>query len=110
MARLSVLLAVLLVVLTCNAYACVLPLQQTSAMDCNSGTEEPVRGACDAFLDIDPQSQLSSYEAVHTVHLACALPVQLLSDTCIPSVRMDEPPRHTDLSIHHSIHTTILRI
>jgi hypothetical protein len=110
MARISLLLAMLLVVLTFNAYACILPVLQTAEMDCTSGAEEPVRGTCDAFLEIGPQSQLTSYETVQTVHLACALPVQLLSDTCIPSVRIDEPPRHTDLSIHCSIHTTVLRI
>ena len=54
MVRISVLLAFLLIVLTFNAYACVLPLQQTAKMDCASGTEEPVRETCDAFLEMGP--------------------------------------------------------
>jgi hypothetical protein len=110
MARISVFLAVLLVVLTFNAYACVLPLPQTSAMDCPSGTEEPVRGTCDAFLDIGPQSQFLSHSAANTFHLECALPVHLLPDTFVPLVRITNPPRSTNTPIHLSIHTTVLRI
>jgi hypothetical protein len=37
MRRISLLLAFLLVVLTFNAYACILPLQQSAEMDCTSG-------------------------------------------------------------------------
>ena len=33
----------LLLVLTFNAYACILPLQTPSQMDCSSTTEQPVR-------------------------------------------------------------------
>jgi hypothetical protein len=110
MARISVFLAVQLVVLTFNAYACVLPLPQTSAMDCPSGTEEPVRGTCDAFLDIGPQSQFLSHSAANTSHMECALPVHLLLDTFVPLVRIIDPPRSTNTSIHLSIHTTILRV
>ena len=110
MARVSVFLAALLVVLTFNAYACVLPLQQSTGMDCSSGTEAPVRGTCDAFLDIGPQSQLSSHTAAYTSHLECALPVHLLPDTFVPLVRITNPPRSADTPIHPSIHTTVLRI
>jgi len=110
MARISVFLAVLLVVLTFNAYACVLPLQQTSEMDCTSGMEKPVRGTCDAFLEIGPQSPFSSHDAAKTFHLACALPVHLLPDTFVPLVHIIKPPRSTDTPIHLSIHTTVLRI
>jgi hypothetical protein len=110
MVRISVFLAVLLVVLTFNAYACVLPLPQTGAMDCSSGTEEPVRGTCDAFLDIGPQSQFVSHSAANTFHLECALPVHLLPDTFVPLVRITNPPRNANTPIHLSIHITILRI
>lgn len=110
MARVSVFLAVLLVVLTFNAYACVLPLQLPTEMDCTSGMEQPVRGTCDAFLEIGPQSQLPFHTALHTFHLVCALPVPLLPDSFIPLVRITEPPRSADTPIHRSIQTTILRI
>ncbi|MGYP001401769715 len=110
MARISVFLAVLLVVLTFNAYACVLPLPQTSTMDCPSGTEEPVRGTCDAFFDIGPQSQFLSHSAANTSHLECALLVHLLPDTFVPLVRITNPPRSANTPIHLSIYTTVLRI
>jgi len=110
MVRISLFLAVLLIVLTFNAYACVLPLPQTSAMDCPSGTEEPVRGTCDAFLDIGPQSQFLSHIAANLSHLECALPVHLLPDTFVPLVRITNPPRSTNTPIHLSIHTTVLRV
>ncbi|MBX3331964.1 MAG: hypothetical protein KF722_16275 [Nitrospira sp.] len=110
MVRVSAFLAFLLVVLTFNAYACVLPLQQSAGMDCPSETEEPVRGACDAFLEIGPHSQFSSNAAVSTFHLECALPVPLLPDTFVPLVRVTKPPGSTDTPVHFSIHTTVLRI
>lgn len=110
MGRASVFLAVLLVVLTFNAYACVLPLQQSTEMDCTSGMEEPIRGACDAFLEIGPHSQFSSNVAVSLFHFECALPIPLLPDTFVPLVRLTEPSRIADTSIHRSIHTTVLRI
>jgi len=110
MARLAAFVSVLLVVLTFNAYACILPLQQTSEMDCTSGMEEPVRGTCDAFLELGPQSPFSAHPVVHTLHLECALPVPLLPETFLTLGRVTEPPRNTDTPIHHSIHTTVLRI
>jgi hypothetical protein len=110
MVRVSVFLAVLLVVLTFNAYACVLPLPQLPEMDCTSGTEVPVRGTCDAFLEIGPHSQFSSHDTVNTVHLERTLPVPLLPYTFVPLVLVTEPPRSADTSIHFSIHTTVLRI
>jgi hypothetical protein len=110
MARISVFLAVQLVILTFNAYACVLPLPQTSAMDCPSGMEEPIRGTCDAFLEIGPQSQFLSHDAANPFHLAYTLPIHLLPNTFVPLVHITNPPESTDTPIHPSIHTTILRI
>ena len=110
MVRVSVFLTVLLVVLTFNAYACVLPLQQSTEIDCTSGMDEPVRGTCDAFLEIGPQSQFSSNAAVSLFHLGWALPISLHPDTSVPLVRVTEPPRIADTSIHRSIPTTVLRV
>ena len=110
MVRVSVFLAVLLVVLTFNAYACVLPLQQSTEMDCTSGMEEPVRGTCDAFLEIGPHSQFSSNAAVSLFHLECPLPIPLLPDMVVPLIRVTEPLCIADTSIHRSIHTTVLRV
>jgi hypothetical protein len=110
MARIAVFLVFLLVVLTFNAYACVLPLQQSAAMDCSSGMEEPVRAICDAFLEMGPQPQSSVHDAVNTFHLECVLSVRLLPDTFVPFIRVTEPPRSADTPIHLSIQTTVLRI
>ena len=59
MTRICTFLVLLLLVLTFNAYACLLPLQPESAMDCSSATEQPVRETCDAFLELGPQSHAS---------------------------------------------------
>ena len=42
MRRIAIFLVLLLLILTFNAYACLLPLQPES-MDCSSATEQPVR-------------------------------------------------------------------
>lgn len=110
MARVSVLLALLLVVLTFNAYACILPLPQPPAMGCPSETEEPARGTCDAFLELGPQSQASFSDSAPTFQLQCALPVHLLLDSFVPLVQVTEPPHSADSPIHLSIPTTVLRI
>ena len=110
MARISVSLAFLLVVLTFNAYACILPLPQPSAMDCPSETEDPARGTCDAFLELGPQSQGFFSDSTHTLQAHCVLPVSLLPNTLIPFVQITEPPRNTDTPLHRSIQTTVLRL
>jgi hypothetical protein len=110
MARLSVFLASLLIVLTFNAYACILPLQAATDVDCTSGTEEPVRGTCDAFLEIGPHSQPSFHDAVTTVHLACASSTPLFPDTGVPLVRLTKPPWNAETPLHRSIRTTVLRM
>lgn len=111
MRRISLLLAFLLVVLTFNAYACILPLQQSAEMDCTSRTEEPARGPCDAFIEMGPSPQgLSSHATISIVSLECALPKPHLPDTFVPLVRINKPPGRADTSIHLSIQTTVLRI
>ena len=110
MARVSVFLAVLLVVLTFNAYACVLPLQQTSEIDCTSGMEEPVRGTCDAFLELGPHSLSASSHTVPPLHLEWTWLMYLLPEAPTPLVHITESPPFTALSLHCSIHTTVLRI
>ena len=110
MRRIAVLLVLLLLVLTFNAYACILPLPQPPAMACPSEPEEPVRGTCDAFLELGPKSQASFSNSTHTFQLHCALPVSLLSNTFVPLVQVTEPPRSTGTPLHFSIPTTVLRI
>lgn len=109
MRRIAVFLVFLLLVLTFNAYACVLPLQTVAQMDCSSDTEEPVRQICDVFLELGPQSHLSLTHAVSSFAVEFVVP-QLFSDT-FSSVFTSTPlPRHTVFQIHLSIPTTILRI
>lgn len=110
MTRLSVLLAVLLALLTFNAYACILPVPQTAGMDCSSGTEEPIRGTCDAFLELGPHSLSASSHVVHPVHLEWTWPMHLLPESYTRTIHITESPPPTTPSLHCSIQTTVLRI
>jgi hypothetical protein len=109
MHRMAIVLAFLLLILTFNAYACVLPLQTSTQMDCPSGTGEQARQTCDAFLEVGPQSQFSSHQVVSTVNLECAVPVQG-SDSVVSGFEPTPPPCGSDTPIHRSIPTTVLRI
>lgn len=109
MARLCGFLAVLLLLLTFNAYACVLPLSTTSEMNCSSTTEEPIRQTCDAFLEIGPHSESSSNYGVTTLHLDFDAPGQFL-ETGLPVSQPLRPPRGADTEAHLSIQTTVMRI
>ena len=77
MRRMAIFLVTLLLILTFNAYACVLPLQTSTQMDCSSGTEDHARQTCDAFLEIGPQAQLAANHAVSSFSLEWAAPLQL---------------------------------
>jgi hypothetical protein len=108
MARLCAFLAVLLLLLTFNAYACVLPLSTPAEMNCASTTEEPTRQTCDAFLEIGPHSEGSSNHSVTTLHLDVELPVPFPG----PIFSVSQPARPSgsiDTHLHLSIHTTVLR-
>jgi hypothetical protein len=114
MARLCGLLVVLLLLLTFNAYACVLPLPSSSVqMDCSSHADKPVqqtvRQTCDAFLEIGPHSQFSSNQTDTTSNLEYAMPVQLPDAFVFVSVPTP-PPRSADTPTHPSIPTMVLRI
>jgi hypothetical protein len=109
MHRMATVLAFLLLVLTFNAYACVLPLQTATQMDCSSGTDEQTRQTCDAFLEIGPHSQFSSHHVASTVTLECAVPSHV-SDAFVSSCESTPPPRGSGMSVHRSIPTTVLRI
>ena len=110
MARICSFLALLLLVLTFNAYACVLPLPTPSTMHCSSNTEEPVRQACDAFLELGPHSQVSSHHGLTaTITLDFEVAVQLpVTVFCV--LTPDHPPRDSDTPTHFSTSTTVLRI
>lgn len=109
MRRMAALLVFLLLILTFNAYACILPLQTVTQMDCSSDTEEQARQTCDAFLEIGPQSQLSILDHVSAFTVDDAVP-SLLPDTFHSVFRSAPPPRHTVFPVHLSIPTTVLRI
>jgi hypothetical protein len=103
-------LILLLLVLTFNAYACVLPLQPESAMDCSSATEQPVRQTCDAFLQLGPQSPVSfNYELPILKVVDFEAAPQLPTSVSLV-FRLEHPPRGADTPIHLSITTTVLRI
>lgn len=106
MRRIALFLVFLLLVLTFNAYACVLPLQTVAQMDCSSDTEEPARQTCDAFLEIGPQS---TAHAVSLFTFEYAVPIQLVV-TYNPVFTPSPPPRHAVSPIHLSIPITVLRI
>ena len=109
MSRICIFLVLLLSVLTFNAYACVLPLQSVSAMDCSSATEQPVRQTCDAFLELGPQSQASSSQELPTLQVDFEAVPQLPTPALVV-FRPEHPPRGADTPIHLSISTTVLRI
>jgi hypothetical protein len=109
MRRMASSLVLLLLVLTFNAYACILPLQSGSAIDCSSATEQPVRQTCDAFLEFGPQSHTSFTQELPFVN------VDMDADHQLPTsihlyFRPEHPPRTANTPIHLSIPTTVLRI
>jgi len=109
MPRIASFLVLLLLVLTFNAYACVLPLQPESSMDCSSATEQPARNTCDAFLELGPQSHASLTQELPTINVDFDAAPQLPSSVFIV-FRPEHPPRGADTPIHLSIPTTVLRI
>jgi len=109
MRRLSTTLVLLLLLLTFNAYACVLPLQPVSGMDCSSATDRPVRQTCDAFLELGPQSHASFPQELPIIHLDFIAASQLPTSAFVV-LGPEHPPRGADTPIHLSILTTVLRI
>ena len=102
-------LVFLLLILTFNAYACILPLQTVTQMDCSSDTEEQARQTCDAFLEIGPQSQLSINPVVGSFMFEYPVP-SLLPNTFHSLFTSTPSPRDAVFPIHLSIPTTVLRI
>ena len=109
MRRLSIFLVSLLLILTFNAYACLLPLQPQSAVDCSSATEQPVRQTCDAFLQLGPQSLASFTQELPTINVEFVAAPQPPTSVFLV-YRTEHPPRGADTPIHLSIPTTVLRI
>jgi hypothetical protein len=110
MRRMASSLVLLLLVLTFNAYACVLPLQSGSAIDCSSATEHPVRQTCDAFLELGPQSHPSSVHDLPILKLVDFEVAPQLLTSVFHIFRPEHSPRGADTPIHLSIPTTVLRI
>ena len=102
-------LVFLLLILTFNAYACVLPLQTVTQKDCSSEREDQARQTCDAFLEIGPQSQPSTNHAVSSFVFECAVPTEL-PDTFLSVFRPIPQPRDAVSPLHLSIPSTVLRI
>jgi hypothetical protein len=109
MRRLAIFLVLLLLILTFNAYACLLPLQPES-MDCSSATEQPVRQTCDAFLQLGPQSHASSSQELPIVKVLEFEAAPQLPTPVLRVFRPEHPPRGADTLLHLSIPTTVLRI
>lgn len=109
MSRLSTSLVFLLLLLTFNAYACVLPLQTASNMDCSSTTEESPRQTCDAFLDIGPHSKHVSDQSSSIILLEVTLSSSPLNLEC-SNYLSPTPPAIQNTGTHISIPTTVLRI
>src|SRR5215467_5062707 len=109
MSRIATLLVFLLLILTFNAYACLLPLQPQSEVDCSSATEQPVRQTCDAFLQLGPQSLASFSQELPTINVDFDVAPQLPTSIFLV-YRTEHPPRGADTPIHLSIPITVLRI
>src|SRR5690348_14308119 len=109
MSRLAAFLVFLLLVLTFNAYACLLPLQPPSEMNCSSTAEEPSRQTCDAFLEIGLHSEQTSS---HTT-LLLQVDFDHADQLCDPALAVALPPApflSFETPTHFSIQTTVLRI
>ena len=109
MRQIAAFLVFLLLILTFNAYACVLPLQTVSEKDCSSEPEEQARQTCDAFLVIGPQSQPFANHPASLFTFEDAAPIQLRV-TFNPVLTPTPPPRNAVSPIHLSIPITVLRI
>ena len=109
MRRLAAFLVLLLLILTFNAYACLLPLQPES-MDCSSATGQPVRQTCDAFLELGPQSHASSSQELPILKVLEFEAAPQLPASLFLLFRPEHSPRSADTPIHVSIPTTVLRI
>ena len=105
----AVSLVFLLLILTFNAYACVLPLQTTTEMDCDADTDTQARQTCDAFLEIGPQSQFSAHQAVISFHLEAMVPLHV-PDAFLAGGAPAPPPCAAGPPVHISIPITVLRI
>jgi hypothetical protein len=105
----AVSLVSLLLILTFNAYACVLPLQSEATVDCSSADEQPVRQTCDAFLNLGPQSSTSLTQELPTFNVDFDAALELPTSVFVV-LRPEHPPRGADTPIHLSIPTTVLRI
>ena len=109
MSRFCIFLVFLLLLLTFNAYACVLPLQTSSNMDCSSTPDESPRQTCDAFLEIGPHSKHVSDQSSSITPLEVAIsfsPLKLESNNWLTHT----PPVIQNSQTHISIATTVLRI
>ena len=109
MRRMAASLVLLLLILTFNAYACLLPLQPES-MDCSSATEQPVRQTCDAFIEVGPQSHASFSQELPVLKVLEFEAAPQLPAPVVLVARPEHPPRGADTPIHLSIPTTVLRI
>ncbi|HEU4683950.1 MAG TPA: hypothetical protein VFS39_05565 [Nitrospira sp.] len=109
MRRMALFLVSLLLVLTFNAYACVLPLQSAPAVDCSSADEQPLRQACDAFLTLGPQSSGSLPQDLPAFNVDFDASLERPTPLCAV-IRTDLPPHSADTPIHIAIPTTVLRI
>ena len=78
-------------------------------MDCSSASDEPVRQTCDAFLELGPQSHVSSSQELPTLNVDFDAAPQLPTSVSLV-FRTEHPPRGAHTPIHLSIPTTVLRI
>lgn len=110
MPRVASFLAALLLLLTFNAYACILPLPTADQMGCDSPSEQQARQTCDAFLEMGPHAHISSHGELPILK-ALEFDTALQSPPYIPLLlRYESPPCSADTPIHLSIPTTVLRI
>ncbi|MCP9456483.1 MAG: hypothetical protein NNA18_10300 [Nitrospira sp.] len=114
---LAAMIAVLLLVFSFNAYACVLPLAGTTdasmANGCSTPMEQPARPLCDAFktLGVESSPQLSFLHMDHHWSAADQMPAALPVVSCrlakisspYHSLESSSPP-------HQSLASTVLRI
>jgi hypothetical protein len=109
-------IVVFLLAFSSNAYACLLPLSETSgtsmANGCSTPIERPARQLCDTFktLGLGSGSLSSSLLVDHHLqadHAAAALPAV---SHHFQRIFHRDPPLDMSSPVHQSLATTVLRI
>jgi len=113
MKALAVVLASLLLILTFNAYACVLPQPvESSSMPgaCGGADHQTPRQSCDAFITLGPYAEIAADLLTHDLSQIAVTSLGAYDYVSVAqawSHGRDAPPA---FSVHPSVASTVLRL